>query len=429
MKTNSKICQVLFAGLFLLLLFGCKKGSNIVPEVVKNLPTIKGSVLTNITASTSTIITEISSNGGDSITARGVCWGTAQNPTIADAKTSDGTGVGSFTSSVTGLTPGATYYIRAYATNSVGTVYGNSLSSTTLPSAPALSMSDLTDITLTSVKYSVNVTNDFGSRVTARGVCWSLNSNPSINDNKTIDGSGTGSFTNSISGLLPNAVYYVRAYATNGIGTSYASPNAISFTTLKSAPQITTATVSGVTASSAISGGILITDGGVTISAIGICWGTAPNPTIAHSRTRDDVGNGSFYSNMTSLTANTTYYVRAYATNASGTSYGAQISFLTLPSIPEITTAPLFLLTSTSANSGGIISKDGGASVTARGVCWGTSSTPTTANYKTIDGAGIGSFVSIIIGLTPNTTYYLRAYATNSAGTAYSSQVSFITSP
>jgi len=81
----------------------------------------------------------------------------------------------------------------------------------------------------------------------------------------------------------------------------------------------------------------------------------------------------------------------------------------------------------TTATSGGNITSDGGAAVTARGVCWATTSTPTTANSKTTDGTGTGSFTSSLTNLSANTTYYVRAYATNSAGTAYGSQVSFIT--
>ncbi|MCX6238597.1 MAG: hypothetical protein NTY07_13725 [Bacteroidia bacterium] len=425
MKIKSAIYPALLTGLLILLLFGCKK-SIVKEEVVKNLPTIKVSTLTNTTASTSTIITEISSDGGDSISARGVCWGTSHTPTITDQKTTDGKGIGSFTSSISGLIPSATYYYRAYATNSVGTVYGTELSSTTLASTPVLTMSGITDITLSSVKCNVNITSDRGASVTSRGVCWSTSPDPTIADHKTIDGSGTGSFTSSITGLSPNLNYYVRAYATNSIGTSYSS--ASSFLTLKSPPELTTISVSAITATSAISGGIITSDGGVTITAVGVCWSTTQNPTIANSKTRDDISNA-FFSYLTALMPNTTYYVRAYATNSLGTTYGAQISFLTLPSVPEITTAPLFLLTSTSANCGGIISKDGGVAVTARGVCWSKSQNPTIADTKTINGTGIGSFTSNITGLDVNTTYYLRAYATNSAGTAYSNQVSFITSP
>ncbi len=98
-------------------------------------------------------------------------------------------------------------------------------------------------------------------------------------------------------------------------------------------------------------------------------------------------------------------------------------------SLPAITTTAAFAISSNTANSGGNITNDGGGSITARGVVWSTSQNPTTAlNTKTIEGTGNGSFASSLTGLSPNTLYYLRAYATNAAGTAYGNQVSFTTS-
>lgn len=95
--------------------------------------------------------------------------------------------------------------------------------------------------------------------------------------------------------------------------------------------------------------------------------------------------------------------------------------------LPTITTSVAASITQTTAASGGIITADGGSAITARGVCWGTSSNPTIEDGKTSDGSGTGSFTSNIAGLTANTTYYARAYATNSAGTGYGAEISFKT--
>ncbi len=95
---------------------------------------------------------------------------------------------------------------------------------------------------------------------------------------------------------------------------------------------------------------------------------------------------------------------------------------------PTVTTTAISSITTNSASSGGDITSDGGASVTARGVCWSTSANPTTADSKTSDGTGTGAFSSAITGLSPGTTYHVRAYATNSAGTSYGSDVNFKTS-
>lgn len=94
---------------------------------------------------------------------------------------------------------------------------------------------------------------------------------------------------------------------------------------------------------------------------------------------------------------------------------------------PLVTTTSVSSISSTTATSGGEVTNDGGATVSARGVCWSTGQTPTTGDSKTTDGSGTGSFSSTITGLTANTIYYVRAYAINSSGTGYGSEVSFTT--
>lgn len=168
----------------------------------------------------------------------------------------------------------------------------------------------------------------------------------------------------------------------------------------------------------------------VTVS--GICWSTSANPTVALATktTNGPLGVGTFNHNMTGLTAGTLYHVRAYATNAVGTGYGADLTFTTDPPIiPALTTNAVTNITIFTATSGGNISDDGGRPVTVRGVCWGTSPNPTTANSTTNDGTGAGAYSSNITGLAPSTTYYVRAYATNSVGTAYGNQQQFTTPP
>jgi len=98
------------------------------------------------------------------------------------------------------------------------------------------------------------------------------------------------------------------------------------------------------------------------------------------------------------------------------------------PSTPTVSTNSISNITQTSASSGGNVISDGGASVSARGVCWSTSANPTTSNSKTSNGSGIGIFNSSISGLSANTTYHVRAYSTNSAGTGYGNDLPFTTS-
>jgi hypothetical protein len=231
-----------------------------------------------------------------------------------------------------------------------------------------------------------------------------------------------------IENLEAGTKYYIKAYLSNGKETVYGSE--ISFSTVAaSVPTLTTTAITSVTYTTGTSGGNISDDGGAPVTSRGVCWNTVTGPTTSNSITSDGTGTGSFVSNLTGLTAGTTYYVRAYATNSAGTSYGNQISFkTTATSLPSISTTAITGITENSAGSGGNITNDGGASVTTRGVCWKTTSGPTTSNSKTSDGAGSGSFASSLTGLTAGTTYYVRAYATNSAGTAYGNELSFTTS-
>jgi plastocyanin len=193
-------------------------------------------------------------------------------------------------------------------------------------------------------------------------------------------------------------------------------------------PSLTTANVTEITRSSAVSGGTITSDGGVSVSSRGVCWGTTANPTVSDNKVIQGNGNGTFTANLTSLTPNTLYYVRAFATNSEGTAYGNQVQFTTLlTSVAALTTTAATLITSTTATSGGEVTDDGGEPVTARGICWGIAENPTIADSVSEDGTGTGVFESNLTELSPNTTYYIRAYATNSVGTAYGTQVTFKT--
>ena len=295
-----------------------------------------------------------------------------------------------------------------------------------IKTAPTVSNTAATNITATTASAGGDIVSDGGATITAKGICWSTNQSPTTSDSKTTNGTGTGGFSGSMTGLTPGATYNVRAYATNSVGTGYSSQT--SFTTLALLPVLTTTDPTSVTSVSASSGGNITNDGGSSITARGVCWGSAQNPTTANSKTTDGTGSASFTSAITGLTPGTTYYVRAYATNSIGTAYGNQVTAITTATISTVTTTAISAITSNTATSGGNITSDGGAAVTTRGVCWSVSTNPTISNSKTTDGTGVGSFTSSLSGLAANTTYFLRAYATNSAGTSYGNETSFKTS-
>jgi uncharacterized protein (TIGR02145 family) len=392
------------------------------------IPTLTTSSVTNVTVTSATSGGVISKDGGAAVTARGVCWSTSSTPVISGSHTSDDKGTGSFTSSLASLTPNTLYHVRAYATNSVGTAYGNEVTFTTTPIVVAtLTTTAITSITLTSAVSGGNISSDGNGTVTARGVCWATTTGPTSTNSITTDSTGTGAFTSNLSGLLPGTIYYVRAYATNSAGTAYG--NEVSFTTSSIVvPTLTTTAATAITLTTATAGGNITADGGGAVTARGTCWATTANPTITNSKTTNGTGTGVFTSSLTALLPNTTYHIRAYATNSVGTAYGNDLSFITSSIIvPTVTTTAATLVTLTTAVTGGNVTADGGGTVTAKGVCWATATAPTIAGSKTTDGTGTGVFTSNLSVLLPGTTYYVRAYATNSAGTAYGNEISFTT--
>ncbi|HBC79787.1 MAG TPA: hypothetical protein DCZ51_14230 [Bacteroidales bacterium] len=199
-------------------------------------------------------------------------------------------------------------------------------------------------------------------------------------------------------------------------------------------PVVTTTAVSNITQTTAITGGALIDDGDADVTYLGVCWSTMPNPTIVGNKKNIGFGMSSFTVSISGLTANTKYYVRAYATNRAGTSYGNEVTFTTgdfnkASTVATLTTSIVSYITETTAVSGGTITDDGGGDITSRGVVWSERPDPYFFPEGTLnEGSGSGSFISNLSGLNPGTTYYVKAFAVNSAGIAYGNQLSFKTS-
>jgi len=218
-----KIVLFFFIGFSIILSWSCQK------ENLKEVPTLTTISAAKISLSSISCGGNITSDGGSPVTARGVCWGTT-TPTITDSKTIDGFNVGSFTSTITDLSPNKTYYFRAYATNSIGTGYGNIETYTTLAELPNIHTQEIIhNIKVSSSSIGAYINSDGGAAITAQGVCWSISPNPTITDSKTSENPSSSQFVCNLTGLLPNTSYFVRAYATNLIGTSYG--NQVSFKT------------------------------------------------------------------------------------------------------------------------------------------------------------------------------------------------------
>ncbi|MDO7744072.1 MAG: hypothetical protein MUP99_09870, partial [Pedobacter sp.] len=401
------------------------------------LTTLKPFTITNTSAVSGG---SISNNGGSFIQSNGICWSTVTNPTIEDQYVIIGSGTGDFNASLVNLMGGTTYYVRAFARNLAGVAYGNLEVFTTSKAVPAtVTTAGVTAILGATAMSGGNITSNGGAVLNTRGVLWSTDPdfNPdTVVTQKTAEtGYNGGTFVSMLTKLALNKTYYVRAYAVNTAGTGYGE--VISFTTpavpvpptdppvtpLPMLPIVSTNLPSEITNTRATVGGMASGEGSSAVSYRGILWSTVENfiPDLSMlNKISMGSGSGSFEGNMNELIPATRYYIRAYAGNAAGTVYGQQLSFTTnSPAVPVVTTLSASSITGRSVNTGGDIKNDGGVDATTRGMVWSTvrGFDPATATQRNIQtGTGKGIFAASITGLSQATIYYMRAYATNSAG-------------
>jgi hypothetical protein len=195
------------------------------------LPTLTTTIASSITPNSANSGGEITADGGGAVTEHGVCWSTSQNPTIAGSHTSEGpASIGVFTSTINGLSQGNIYFVRAYATNSVGTAYGNEQTFRTKFASPIVMTMPAASITATSALLGGNVMDEGLSPITQKGIVYGTTTNPTIAGPKALSSSGIGSYLLNVTPLQSARVYYFRAFATNSEGTFYG--NEFSFTTL-----------------------------------------------------------------------------------------------------------------------------------------------------------------------------------------------------
>ena len=194
--------------------------------------------VTAITQTSFTVMGKVLTDGVNAITQRGFVYGIDHNPTLNNNIVSNGSGNGSFTSTITGLNAAYTYYVRAFAVNNNGTFYGNEMAvTTTAPSPstlPSVTTIAVTNITVNEATVRGAVTSDGGEPITHRGFVYDTLPNPTLDALVAYHGTGVGEYVNLLTYLYPSKTYYFRAFAQNSVGVAYG--NELSFTTNAPAP-------------------------------------------------------------------------------------------------------------------------------------------------------------------------------------------------
>ena len=396
-----------------------KLGNNVRCLMNYKLPIINTSSVSLITLNSATSGGIITSDGSSAVSERGICWSTTENPTINDNHLQDVTGTQSFTSSITGLTPGTTYYLKAYATNSTGTAYGNLVIFCT-------KVADVDDNTYTTVTIGTQIwmaenlkTTKFNDGtdipLVTDNTSWINLSTPAycwFNNNQTSYKSTYGALYNWFtvnSGRLCPAGWHVPTDTDWTMLSTFLGGENIAGGKLKETGTIHWKSPNaGATNESGFTG---LPGGNRTANAIFY-----------------DVGNFGYWWSSTEsdgISSLLRYLNYNYST-FNNVSYDKRSGFSVRclkDDYPDLTTESITSITRTTATGGGYITSEGSGVVIARGVCWSSSHNPTIADNKTLNGSGSGQFTSSITGLSANTTYYVRAYATNSVGTSYGKEL------
>ena len=365
---------------------------------------------------------------GVDVTARGLCYGTSRDLSVNERTLNDkNLSSGSVTYEIPGIETGKTYYVRPYLYDGDDLAYGD-VSELNAYAVPVVEIGEVSGVKSDCASVSCEVVDDCGKAIESRGVVYVKgDEEPTLSTGKSAVSGATGEYTVTLSGLSPNTLYSVRAYAENEKGVAYSAEKR-TFTTSVALPSVTVS-VGNKTSSSANVTGNITSDGGEAPSEVGFYYGTSEDvdPATA-TKVAGKVSGSSFTAELDGLTRVTKYYVCAYAVNSAGEALSSSVPFTTQAELPVVETADVIEITDFSATCGGKVTDDGGSEITAKGIVWSTSENPTVIlSTKTNAGNGTGEFSSSMTGLLPGTKYYVRAYATNSAGTSYGSENSFTT--
>lgn len=414
--------KIIFYSLIISLLglIGCEKEPVVYPVIVETSNDVE------FVQNGVKVEGKIKSEGNQRITVDkyGFCYGTNPEPTIYDEViviekefTSS-----TFTGVITNLSGSTNYYVRAFAENITGIVYGNDVVVTT-KNPPVVNTLSVLNITTSSLSVEAEVLKS-EEKITKLGVVFSdASDEPTIADDKLVETkAAVGKYTVDLSDLKSNTTYWVRAYAKNIAGESYGEVIKV---TTKKAPNVITNTVENINATYATLKGNVTLEEECKVTEIGFCYAKKANVTISSGLSISlgtTIGNISY--ELTNLTPNTTYYVRAYTKfNENEIVYGNEEMFKTL-SIPTVTTNAVKVISKKTVECGGNVSSED-YEITERGICYSTHSDPTISDKVIEFGAGEGDFTCEISELKLNTTYYVRAYAKYEDEVVYGEQQEF----
>lgn len=290
-----------------------------------------------------------------------------------------------------------------------------------------ITTNQVTLITSDSAMGGGTIVDDGGDIIKERGLCWSINKNPVVSDSKVASGIGKGAFSVMMKGLSPNTSYNVRAYSISEQGEVYG--NEVNFKTAIRIPSLVTTNISNITGSKVIIANQILSDGGATITQRGVCWSSSNSTPTTNDNINISTSTTSIYDvNLSTLMANTTYRLRAFATNSAGTGYSPTISFRTSgPNLAELSTVAVTNITRTTAIASASVNSNGGALLSNYGICVSAQNTMIPRVCYWVNGNILGPYSLNINNLNPGTTYYVRAYANNSAGEGSSTVVQAFT--
>ena len=375
---------------------------------------------------------EVTHAGGVPVERYGVCWGTTSNPVIESGDTSVcGSGTGEFTAIAKNLKPNTLYYIRPYATNSVGTSYGDEFQKNTTKGLGVMRTFVIDSlIRAESAVVGGNILDPGEGEILERGV-YLTQKGTKITDTIPFT-MEADSFYQRVTGLERLASYEVEAYLVNTFGTI--TGGVLSFTTTDGMPLVAEPDTVDISFTSATFSSKLLESGDSLITALGFCYGTEPNPTLDNDFVTAELqADSTFSASLPDIVQQTRYYVRAFATNSYGTFYsdGSGATFVLKDQKPTVETEePQVGIGGNVAFSGTILA-EGMSPVTEAGFLWSTEEEPTLetpkSNHRNLFEEGTTEYAMTLGNMRGGTTYYVRLYAKNEYGTSYGEVKAFET--